>query len=653
MAEEPTIDKLKMHSPDLSQDNIAKIHELFPGCVTEAWDEATGAMRLAVDFDQLRQDLSDHIVEGPQERYRLDWPGKRDALHAANYPITETLRPNQDESIDFAETKNLFIEGDNLEALKLLQESYLGKIKMIYIDPPYNTGHDFIYRDRFDADRLNHEISSGERTSDNIRLVANPERNGRFHSDWLSMMMPRLRIARRLLTEDGFLFVSIDENEDFNLRTLLNEIFGSDSFAGEFCWNTKHSQQQGLIATYHEKILVYCKSPAFSVPNFFNLDGGEVEAGALKKVSRANPASEFTFPAGIRCMAEDGQEFTGVWGDGETVELVSGRFVVENGVTKYPVTLKAGWTQKNQMERFFREENEDVFDTKEQKVKEFFFNSSGKLKCIKEKTALTPSSVLDRFGTVSQSTKYLNDLLGGAYFDKPKPVGLIEWLIGLVCPASGQSTVLDFFLGSATTGEAVQRINAKFGRNSVSFIGAQLHEELTDASETGRAAREAGFRDVAQLARKRLALSGSRIAKGHPFLDRGFRVLRVDVSNMKNVYYRPDELKQSDLLDMVDNVREDRTADDLLFQVLVDWGVDLTLPIRRETVQDKTVFFVDDNALVACFDKGITEELVKELARHEPLRVVFRDNGFISDAVKINVEQVFRQLSPTTEVKSI
>ncbi len=640
------MDKLKMHSPDLSQDNIAKIRELFPSCVTEARDEATGAVRLAVDFDQLRQELSDHIVEGPQERYRLDWPGKREALLTANCGIAKTLRPAVHESTNFEESRNIFLEGDNLDALKLIQNSFLGAVKLIYIDPPYNTGSDFVYRDSFASNQSNFLEATNQIDHEKNRLVANPDTSGRFDSDWLSMLYMRIKLAHRILRSDGIFMCSIDDNELHNLRKICDEIFGRSNFICTLIWNKQHSQQQGLFKKYHEYVVVYARDEAQQE----NISGGEgvIEAGALKKISRANPASEFTFPKGVRFDAPDGTSLTGTFGDSEKVTVVSGRLAASGGVTAEPVTLSAGWTQKEQMKRYFA--GEEVFDTKGQKVIEFFFNSTGKLKSLKERTKITPPTILPKYGMVSEQSEKLKGLMGDYVFDTPKPVAMISDFISWF--TQGDDLVADFFAGSSTTAEALFQRNAQDGSNR-RFILVQLDE----ATPPGSAARTSGFESISEISKERIRRAGKKILEGecHPDWNRdvGFRVLKVDTSNMKDVYYRPDELKQSNLLDMVDNVKEGRTAEDLLFQVLVDWGVDLTLPIRRETVQGKTVFFVDDNALVACFDRGITEDLVKELAGFDPLRVVFRDNGFISDAVKINVEQIFRQLSPTTEVKAI
>ncbi|WP_372921695.1 site-specific DNA-methyltransferase [Roseovarius sp.] len=636
MAEEPTLDKLKMHSPDLSQDNIAKIRELFPGCITEARDEVTGKLRLAVDFDQLRQELSDYLVEGGQGRYLLNWPGKKEALIVSNAPVGKTLRPVKSESVNFGETKNLFIEGDNADALKLLLETYLGAVKVIYIDPPYNTGNDFVYDDRFTQGSNKYLEESLQRDPDGNRLVANTTANGRFHSDWLSMMYPRLRLAKHLLTEDGVIAISIDDEEVSNLRNICDEIFGRENFIAQFVWKSRVSEDTRAttgVSTDHEYIVCYARSDAarfrgaekdfdkFSNPD--NDPRGPWRSadltGLATKEARPNLHYDLIDP-------ETGINY-GCPPKGWRYEPATMNLKIEDGRILFP--SRPGGRPRHKL--FLNE------------IKSLFKNIS---------------SVLNGFST-ADGTRELNGLMGGVAFTFPKPSALIQLFVEQLTEKG--DTILDFFSGSGTTAESVFKQCAADGM-SRKFILVQLPEELDRENSAQGAAAElcdklGVARNIAELSKERIRRAGKKILEGecHPDWNRdiGFRVLKVDTSNMKDVYYRPDELKQSDLLDMVDNVKEGRTAEDLLFQVLVDWGVDLTLPIRRETVQGKTVFFVDDNALVACFDKGVTEELVKELAGHEPLRVVFRDNGFVSDAVKINVEQIFRQLSPTTEVKAI
>ena len=622
------MDKLKMHSPDLSQDNIAKIRELFPGCVTEARNEATGTVRLAVDFDQLRQELSEHIVEGPQERYRLDWPGKREALALANAPIAKTLRPSREESVDFDTTQNLFIEGDNLEALKLLQENYLGKVKMIYVDPPYNTGKDFIYKDSFTESTTDFLKRSRQEDSEGGRLVANTEANGRFHSAWLSMILPRLKLARSLLTDNGVIFISIDDREIDNLLKVCTEVFGEKNFLGTILWKKKtNGNNTGYIPPVHDYIVCFGRNAQES-----SILGFNVSDEYLAK-TYTNPDND---PRGPWTTSDLSANHEGPYFDivntttGATYRPPEGRYWVFNeaevkrriqdGRIIFGKTGKAGPIQK---------------------------------KYLSERTSMRfkPESWWDKHGLNEDGTTEMAELFAPKVFDHPKPTEMLKRLVEI---GSGDGDiVLDFFAGSGSTFHSALIQEAKDGLNRKS-IAIQLTEIL---AENAVARKKLGYETLPQLTKERIRRAGQKILTGdcHPDWNRdvGFRVLKVDTSNMKDIYYRPDEVKQADLLDMVDNVKEDRTAEDLLFQVLVDWGVDLTLPIRRETVQGKTVFFVDENALVACFERGVTEDLVKELASHEPLRVVFRDNGFVSDAVKINVEQIFRQLSPSTEVRSL
>lgn len=657
------MDKLKMHSPNLSQDNIARIRELFPNCVTEARDEKTGKLRLAVDFDLLRQELSDHIIEGPQERYRLDWPGKREALALANAPIAKTLRPCREESVDFDTTKNLFIEGDNLEALKLLQENYLGKIKMIYIDPPYNTGKDFIYRDSFASDQVTQEIASGERSEEGARLVANPEGNGRFHSNWLMMITPRLRLAKSLLTHDGAIFVSCDEGEQPRLRLIMDEIFGQSNFVADMVWAAGRKNDSRLISVSHEYIVCYARDSEYLRENgvtWRQRKKGLDEIYAQYERLKRQHGNDY------KAMTEGMKEWYRSLADGHPskahkhysnidrrgvyfaadISWPGGggpKYEVLHPITERPVKVPArGWMTPDPKKMADWIKDDRVH----------FGDDENSVPCIKkylkDSEFQTPYSVFYQDGRAA--SKRLRALMGGDLFDFPKDELVLQEVIEMM--TEGEDIILDFFAGSSTTAHSVMLQNAKDGGNR-KFIMVQVDEAVDEKSE----AFKAGFKTIPEVSRERIRRAGKKILEGecHPDWNRdvGFRVLKVDTSNMKDVYYRPDELKQSALPAMVDNVKEGRTAEDLLFQVLVDWGVDLTLPIRRETIQGKTVFFVDDNALVACFDKGITEELVKELARHEPLRVVFRDNGFVSDAVKINVEQIFRQLSPITEVKSI
>jgi adenine-specific DNA-methyltransferase len=621
------MDKLKMHSPNLTDENVARIRDLFPGCVTEARDEATGKLRLAVDFDQLRQELSDYIVDGPQERYRLDWPGKREALIVASAPIAMTLRPDRPESVDFDSTQNIFIEGDNLDALKLIQETYLGCVKAIYIDPPYNTGNDFVYDDDFAQGSDKYLEISLQRDIEGNRLIANMATNGRFHSDWMSMMFARLRLARNVLSEDGVIFISIDDGEQANLKKICDEVFGERNFIADAIWRSKDNSNNDAkkFSTDHNHTLVYAKSASWE-PAKLN---DEAKRGHFK-----NPDND---PRGPYF---DGNPLNSpAYRENLVFDLIS-----PQGYAIKPPKNGWRWSKETIHQRISSGEIRFSDDGKSIRRRTYLADMGG----------LPPSTLwtdLEKTGHNRQAKYELVKLIPEDVFDTPKPVKLIRFILEL-CNLKDGDIVMDFFAGAATTAEAVMRLSAESGTN-LRFAMIQIAESVPDESD----AKKAGYSTVAEIAKERIRRVGKQIRAGdcNPNWNRdvGFRVLKIDTSNMQDMYYRPDQIDQKDLLAAVDNVKAHRTPEDLLFQVLVDWGVDLTLPIRRETIHGKTVFFVDDNALAACFDSGVTEELVKELAGHVPLRMVFRDNGFVSDAVKINVEQIFRQLSPNTDIKSI
>ena len=624
------IEKMKIHSRNLVQENIARIRELFPGCVTEAQDE-NGRIRLAVDFDQLRQELSEFIVEGPQESYQFNWPGKREALLAANTPIAKTLRPCWEESVDFDNTKNLFIEGDNLDALKLLQETYLGKVKMIYIDPPYNTGKDFIYRDNWQQDKAIYERSTGSQNEIGERLVANSESNGRFHSDWLSMIYPRLKLAMNLLRSDGVIFISIDDNEAPNLRRLCDEVFGAGNFVAELIWKRRASSAMANnnVSSDHEYVLCYQR--------------GQMEGfvGILKDFkSYSNPdndsrgdwvAGDLTI--GMNASMRPNQAY-------DLVDPKTGN--------TFPFNPNRVWAYIPESMNKLIEDNRILFPEDKNKrpiLKRF-------RKELKNTHNPFSSIMMDLVGLNTEATRLIQDMMGGSVFEYSKPVSLLKTLLRQV--TGEDDLVLDFFAGSSVTAHAVMQLNSEDGGNR-KFIMIQLPETCVENSE----AFKAGYRTIAEISKERIRRAGEKILEGesHENWDKdiGFRVLKVDSSNMANVYYDPSAIAQDQLEILTYNIKPDREPEDLLFQVLLDWGVDLSLPIRKQEIQDKSVFFVDENVLLACFEEGggVDEDLVGELARFRPQRVVFRDNGFASDSVKINVGQIFKQLSPSTEVKSI
>lgn len=639
------MDKLKLHTPDLTVANIDRISELFPNCVTEAKDEK-GRIKRAIDFDLLRQELSPDLVEGPQERYRLDWPGKREALALANTPVALTLRPCREESVDFENTKNLYIEGDNLDALKLLQETYLGKVKMIYIDPPYNTGNDFIYDDNFSMARGDYEERSGDRDQEGNAMFdaekwkQNSTANGRFHSEWLSMMYSRLKLARDFLSETGIIFISIDDWEVGNLRIVTDEVFGRSNFVGLFCRKTKSGggSASGACAVEHDYVLAYARNQDEAAPlqvafnDSYLLRYKESDDFGPYFWDTMERSSTKTKPYPIH--APDGTILTGKWFRSEATfkeDLARG----EVRFLKKP----EGWSVQ------FK-----------QRLAE-----GKKLRTILETADLTSKE----YRSLSAE---LDEIVSCTLEHPPKPLTLMKTLVSSVTGPEGNDIVLDFFSGSATTAHAVMQLNAEDGGKR-RHIMVQLPEPCDEKSE----AFKAGYKTIAEIGKERIRRAGKKIlqewqAKHGASPDQlklntenpdasppdiGFRVLKVADSNFRDIARTPDELEQQELALHTDHLKPDRTPEDLLFQVLVDWGVDLALPIVAETLHGKRVFFVDQNALAACFDSGLTDELVRTIAERKPLRVVFRDDGFGDDSTRINVEQIFKLLSPGTEVKAL
>lgn len=649
------MEKLKMHSKDLSQDNLAKIQAAFPNCVTER-KNAQGQIELAIDFDLLRQELSASIVEGPQERYRLDWPGKREAMLTANAPIAKTLRPAREESVNFDDTENLFIEGDNLDALKLLQETYLGKVKMIYIDPPYNTGNDFVYEDDFAENTEEFLQRSNQKDEQGNRLISNSESNGRFHSDWLSMMLSRLKLARNLLKDDGVIVISIDNNELTNCVKLCNEVFGEANCISivSNSNNPKGRSDDKHIATAHEYLLFYAKE----LTNFHSY-GFEPGNEILKRYNKIDSdGCQFREidlrKTGDNDLKEDRPNlFYYFHYNQKTGEFFPTRekTPAEGFISIYPV-------RQDEREGNWRWGLDSAKKNIDKLIPKYMPNR--KVWGVMEKDELANRTLVKP--TSSWSFKDVNSERGSEEFiklkfdkrsfPKPKPLGTVTRACAVCMEPKSDEIILDFFAGSSTTAHAVMKLNAEDGGNR-KFIMVQLPEAVDEKHE----AYKAGYKTIAEISKERIRRAGVQILEGECHedwnKDIGFRVLKVDTSNMQDVYYQPQQLKQNDLFASVDNIKPDRSSEDLLFQVLLDWGVDLTLPIRRESIQGKEVFIVDDNALVACFEQGISEALIHELAELNPLRAVFRDNGFASDAVKVNVTQIFKQRSPITEVKAI
>ncbi len=628
------MEKLKLHTPDLTAQNIDKLAQLFPNCVTETRDEQ-GRVTQAIDFDQLRQELSGSIVEGPRERYHLDWPGKREAILAANAPIAKTLRPCRAESVDFDTTKNLFIEGDNLDALKLLQETYLGKVKLIYIDPPYNTGNDFIYEDDFAEDNEAYLLRSNQKDESGNRMVANTEANGRFHSDWLSMLYPRLRLAKNLLSADGAIFVSIADQEIHNLRFIMNEVFGAENFVATIIWQKVYAPKSSArhFSEDHDYIVVFARNADFWIPSL--LPRTDAQNAVYKNVDND--------PRGLwraNNLAARNYYSKGTY----SIKCPGGRVIDGPPRGSYwRVSEERFWELDRDGRIWWGEDKNNI--------------PAPKIFLSEVKQGRVPQT-LWTYAEVGHTQEAKKELLSfvqfpdsDSTFETPKPTKLLKRILQIATAPEEEALVLDFFAGSGSMSHATFALNAEDGGNRRA-IAVQIAESLNLPAGNGHA-----LQTIADVCKERIRNAGTKIksetALTAPNLDTGFRVLKIDTSNMRDVYYAPDAVAQGDLLAQVDNIRPDRTPEDLLFQVLVDQGVDLALPIAEETITGKTVFFVDCNALAACFDSGITDDLVKEIAKRKPLRAVFRDSSYGNDSVKINVDQIFRLLSPETEVRSL
>ena len=655
-------DKLDMISPDLVSQNIEKIRILFPNCVTET------ANGLAIDFDMLKQELSAAIVEGNKERYRLEWPGKREAIVTANLPINKTLRPCREESVDFDNTENLYIEGDNLEVLKLLQESYLGKIKMIYIDPPYNTGKDFVYKDNFkkDADESNLESGLIDEEGNILKaLKLNPETNATYHSDWLSMMYPRLKLARNLLTDDGVIFISIGVEEVSNLKKVMDEIFGESNFIEVFSW-VKTSTPPALSTKSrktNEYILCYEKNW-----NPFKYNGELLDGGDQPLLNSGNSERELIFPKDAvyfnKSKFPNGTYFPS---KPDRVELLD-TITIENGYSKTDFRLKGEfkWTQD-----FLKEElkkgtkfiiKSDILSIRFIRDEEDYKRPTN---CIKEKyTNPLIHKKENGVGTNENASSELKELMGTDLFSYPKPVTLMTYLANFVVQEN--DIVLDFFSGSSSTAEGVLKL-ASTEEKKLKYIMVQLPENLDDnlknADSNTKKLIQNGidFLDslgkphyLSELAKERIRRASIKIKKETKVdIDYGFRVYKLDSSNMQDVYYTPNQLSQDLLSGLEDNIKADRTPDDLVAQIMLDLGLPLSYKIEKTTIAGKEVYKVQEDNLLCCFDEGIGEAFAKEIAPLKPLRIVFRDKSFKDDTAKENVKQLLKQLSPESEMKVI
>lgn len=618
--------KLNMQSPDLANEKFAQLAALFPNAVTETLDENGRPVR-SIDKDILSQEIATYVVEGREERYQFTWPDKREAIRMANTPSTQCLRPCREESVDFDNTQNLYIEGDNLEVLKVLHETYLGKVKMIYIDPPYNTGNDFVYNDDFAESTEAFKERDGQKDEQGNRLFKNSDSNGRFHTDWLNMMYPRLKVARDLLSDDGIIFISIDDNEVDNLKKVCNEIFGERNFVAQIIWERAYAPINLMkhFSTSHDYILCYAKNIDLLVCN---------------GIPRSLAANE-------RYSNPDNDP-RGVW---KPSDLSVGPAVIEN---IYPITTPSGRVVEPPAGRSLRLSKKAFLESLNDN--RIWFGSQGNSvpsmkRFLSElrKTGLTPMTIwkYSDVGHSQEATQRLQELFDGKkLFDYPKPIDLIKRIVSIY--SLSDSLILDFFSGSATTAHAVMKLNSEDGGHR-KFIMVQLPELTDEKSE----AYKAGYKNICEIGKERIRRAGKKVKEEAGLagqnLDIGFRVLKLDSSNMADVYYTPQESEQRTLFD--ENVKPDRSNEDLLFQVMLDLGVELSAKIEVKQIAGKTVHFVDENYLVACFDREINDSTIKEIAKLQPVYFVMRDSSAANDNVIDNFEQIFKHYSPDTNCR--
>ena len=623
------MDKMKMESPDMTAQNIDRIAALFPNCVTETVDE-NGKLKPAINFELLKQMLSPDVVDG-DERYEFTWVGKKAAIVEANKPIRKTLRPCKEESKDWDSTENLYIEGDNLEVLKLLQESYLGKVKMIYIDPPYNTGNDFIYADDFMRSQEEENQQMGMYDEDGDRLFKNTDTNGRFHSDWCSMIYSRLMLARNLLAEDGVIFISIDDNEQENLKKCCDEVFGGQNFVAQLVWERAYAPKNDakFISNSHDYVLMYAR----------NLN--DFVIGRLPRTEEAN----------ARYQNPDNDP-RGVWKPSDM------SVKTYNAACDYPITTPSGRVIEPPAGRCWSL-SKNAFLERLQDNRIYFGADGNSVPCMKrfltelKYDGMAPTSIMfyKEVGHSQEGAKEVTKLLDAGAFDGPKPVRLLTRLLTLA-NLKDDSIVLDFFSGSATTAHAVMQMNAD-KESRVKYLMVQLPE----ACEENGTAYKAGYKNICEIGKERIRRAGEKIKSASPLttqdLDVGFRVFKLDDTNMKDVYYAPDDYSQGLLAGLESNIKENRTDLDLLFGCLLDWGLPLSLPYSSEQIDGCTVHTYNDGDLIACFAENIPESVVKEIAKRQPLRAVFRDSSFVNSPAKINVTEIFKLLAPDTRVKVI
>ena len=618
------MDKLNMQTTNIVDENIKKIGELFPNCLTERLNDE-GKPEVAIDFDQLRQELSKDIVEGAEERYQFTWPDKRNAIRLANAPTTDTLRPCREESVDFDNTQNLYIEGDNLEVLKLLRENYLGKVKMIYIDPPYNTGNDFVYNDDFSQSAGEYMHNSGQEDADGNRLVTNAESNGRFHTDWLNMIYPRLKVAKDLLSEDGVIFISIDDHEQENLKRVTSEVFGAQNFIAQLVWERAFSPKNDarFISNSHDYVLMFAK------------DINQFIIGRLDRTEEANArySNPDNDPRGV-WMSSDISVKTYNAENDFPVTTPSGRIVEPPAGRCWSLSRNAFRERLQDNRIWFGPDGDGV-----PRIKRFL----SELKY----EGMAPTSILfyKDVGHSQEGAKEVVALLDKGVFDGPKPVRLLKRLITLA-NLSDDSVVLDFFSGSASTAHALMSFNVEKDKHC-RFILVQLPEETDDK------AKSAGFNSIPEIGKERIRRAGKKIKEESPLttqdLDTGFRVLKLDSSNMQDVYYTPAEFNEQKLFD--DNIKPDRLGndgEDLLFQTMIELGIELSAQIEKKSIAGKAVWSVSDGYLMACFDEEVNETTITEIARQQPYYFVMRDSSLANDQVADNFEQIWEEYSKDT-----
>lgn len=637
------MEKLKMQSHDVIGSNTQKIAQLFPNCVTERLGK-DGKPELAIDFKKLQVELSNEIITEGEERYQFTWPNKRAAVRLANTPTTMTLRPCREESVDFDNTQNLYIEGDNLDVLKVLRETYLGKVKMIYIDPPYNTGNDFVYNDDFAQGKDDFEQSSGLFDDEGNQTIdpmqRNTESNGRFHTDWLNMIYPRLKVARDLLTEDGVIFISIDDNEITNMVKVCDEIFGSQNFIDTLHWKKK--KQPSFLARHTAKLMEYIVVYAKSKWELEKLSIETLSDATKKVINISNPECLRHFKSGVRVkLGENGIIKKGRYRiKTMDVEYLSDiEFVNGYSTTAADVIARFSVSQNN-IDKYI---DEDLL---------FITANYGLRRDVSEEEKSNRKSITDlllsEYGDNQDSDKEFLELFDSKYFDYTKPIALVYNLIK--SNYTQEQIILDFFSGSATTAHAVMKLNAEDVGNR-KFIMIQLPEKTDEKSE----AYKAGYKNICEIGKERIRRAGKKVKKDAGLsvqnLDTGFRVLKLDSSNMEDVYYTPQEFELQSLFN--ENVKADRTNEDLLFQVMLDLGIELSAKIEGKQIAGKNVYLVDDNYLMACFDRDVNESTITEIAKLQPIYFVMRDASAANDNVIDNFEQIFKHYSPDTNCRII